>query len=83
MLVNKNRDGVAIQGYDAVAYFTENKAVKGDPKFQSSHQGALYYFASAEHKARFEANPAAYAPAFGGYCGYAASIGKVRPANPH
>jgi len=82
VLVLKNKDGTAILGYDTVAYFTDNKATKGNPKFQSEYKGAKYYFASAEHKALFDANPAKYAPAYGGYCGYAASIGKVRPANP-
>jgi YHS domain-containing protein len=82
VLVSKDRNGVAIQGYDAVAYFTDHQAVKGDAKFSSSHDGAIYTFASAEHKALFDADPSQYAPAYGGYCGYAASIGKVRPADP-
>jgi YHS domain-containing protein len=82
ILVLKNRDGVAIQGYDPVAYFTEHKAVKGSSKFTSEYQSAKYDFASADHKELFDANPAKYVPAYGGYCGYAASIGKVRPADP-
>ena len=82
MLVLKNKDGVAIQGYDPVAYFTDNKPVKGNPKISSDYEGAKYFFASAEHKAAFDTAPAKYAPAYGGYCGYAASIGKVRPADP-
>ena len=82
VLVLKNKDGAAILGYDAVAYFTDYKPAKGNPKFQSEFEGAKYYFASAEHRALFDANPTKYAPAYGGYCGYAASIGKVRPANP-
>jgi YHS domain-containing protein len=82
VLVLKNKDGAAILGYDAVAYFTDNKPAKGNPKFQSEYEGAKYYFVSAEHKALFDANPAKYAPAYGGYCGYAASVGKVRPADP-
>lgn len=82
VLVLKNKDGAAILGYDAVAYFTDNKAVKGNPKFQSQYEGAKYYFASAEHKTRFDANPAKYAPAYGGYCGYAASIDRLSPISP-
>ena len=82
VLVFKSRDGVAIQGYDPVAYFTDNKPAKGNPKFQSEYEGAKYFFVAPEHKMLFDANPAKYAPAYGGYCGYAASIGKVRPANP-
>jgi YHS domain-containing protein len=82
VLVNKDRNGVAIQGYDAVAYFTEKQAVKGGATFQSSYEGAFYYFASAEHKAMFDAMPAKYAPAYGGYCGYAASINRLSPISP-
>src|SRR5881227_3150099 len=47
VLVLKNKDGAAILGYDAVAYFTDNKPAKGNPKFQSEYEGAKYYFASA------------------------------------
>ena len=82
VLVLKNKDGAAILGYDAVAYFTDNKPAKGNPKFRSEYQGAKYYFTSAEHKALFDANPAKYAPAYGGYCGYAASIDRLSPISP-
>ncbi|PYI84131.1 MAG: hypothetical protein DME26_13725 [Verrucomicrobia bacterium] len=82
VLVLKNKDGAAILGYDAVAYFTDNKAVKGNPKFESEYEGAKYYFASADHKRLFDASPAKYAPAYGGYCGYAASIDRLSPISP-
>jgi YHS domain-containing protein len=82
VLVLKNKDGTAILGYDAVAYFTDHKPVKGNHKFQSEYEGAKYYFASAEHKALFDASPARYAPAYGGYCGYAASIDRLSPISP-
>lgn len=82
VLVLKNKDGAAILGYDAVAYFTDNKPAKGNPKFQSEYEGAKYYFASAEHKALFDANPAKYTPAYGGYCGYAASTDRLSPISP-
>jgi len=82
VLVLKNKDGAAILGYDAVAYFTDNKAMKGNPKFQSEYEGAMYYFTTAEHKAAFDAEPAKYAPAYGGYCGYAASIDRLSPISP-
>lgn len=82
VLVLKNKDGAAILGYDAVAYFTDNKAVKGNPKFQSEYGGAKYYFATAEHKTLFDASPTKYAPAYGGYCGYAASIDRLSPISP-
>ncbi len=82
VLVLKDRNGVAIQGYDAVAYFTDNKPVKGAAKFVSEYEGARYYFASAEHKALFDMNPSKYVPAYGGYCGYAASIDRLSPVSP-
>lgn len=82
ILVLKNKDGAAILGYDSVAYFTDQKPVKGDAKLKSNYEGADYYFASAEHKMLFDANPAKYAPAYGGYCGYAASIDRLSPISP-
>ncbi|MGC3957399.1 MAG: YHS domain-containing (seleno)protein [Verrucomicrobiota bacterium] len=78
----KTRDGLAIQGYDPVAYFTDNKPVKGNAKFSSEYDGAKYLFASTEHKALFDAGPSKYAPAYGGYCGYAASINRLSPVSP-
>lgn len=82
VVVNKTKDGVALQGYDAVAYFTDNKAIEGTPKFRSRYKGAIYQFASADHKAMFDAAPAKYEPQFGGYCGYAASINRLSPIDP-
>lgn len=82
VLVLKNKEGAAILGYDAVAYFTDHKPVKGNPKFQSQYEGAKYFFASTDHKNMFDANPAKYAPAYGGYCGYAASIDRLSPISP-
>lgn len=81
-LVNVDSDGVAIQGYDPVAYFTDGRPVKGDKRFESTFDGALYHFASAEHRVQFELEPTRYLPQYGGYCGYAASIDKVSPVNP-
>jgi YHS domain-containing protein len=60
--------GVAIQGYDPVAYFTQSKPVKGSPSHQSVYQGAKFYFASAADKKEFDKNPSKYAPAYGGFC---------------
>lgn len=82
VLVLKNRSGLAIEGYDPVAYFTDNKPVKGNPRIQSEYEGANYCFASQDHKDSFDANPAKFAPAYGGYCGYAASIDRLSPVSP-
>lgn len=82
ILLNLDRDGVAIQGYDPVAFFTDAKPVMGDPKIRSTHGGAIYWFATAAHKAMFDANPAKYTPQFGGWCAYAASIDTLSPIEP-
>ena len=82
VLLNLDESGVAIRGYDPVAYFTEGKAVKGNPGFSARHEGALYHFATREHLAAFSANPAKYAPQFGGYCGYGASRGYPADIDP-
>jgi len=78
-IVNIDKNGFALQGYDPVAYFTDGKPVKGSPQFTASYKGATYQFASAEHKQLFEKSPAKYEPQFGGFCGYAASINKLAP----
>lgn len=78
-LLNLDRTGVAIQGYDPVAFFTDNRPVKGNSQFQSDYRGAKYYFASAEHKEAFDKEPAKYEPQFGGYCAYGASQGHPAP----
>lgn len=67
--------GLAIEGYDPVAYFTQDKPVKGDPAITASHDGATYQFASAEHRDMFLANPDKYAPQYGGYCAYGVAKG--------
>src|SRR5690242_4871959 len=59
---NLNKDGVILDGYDAVAFFTDNKPVKGDAAFQYSYQDAIYYFATAAHLDMFKAEPAKYKP---------------------
>lgn len=81
-LVNVDSEGVALNsGYDPVAFFTDKAPVKGNPKYRSVYRGAIYHFASAEHKATFDATPAKYEPQFGGFCAYAASINKVSPVD--
>lgn len=66
----------AIYGYDTVAYFTMNKAVKGDKKITYEWQGAQWHFSSEENKQLFVENPEKYAPQYGGYCAYAMSDGR-------
>ncbi len=82
ILVNVDSHGVGAHGYDVVAYFTDNKAVEGKREFASGYKGVRYLFANAEHKKLFDAEPAKYAPQFGGYCGYAVSNNDTADIDP-
>lgn len=63
--------GLAIDGYDSVAYHLEQRAVKGRREFRHDWNGATWQFANADHLQRFKAEPQRYAPQYGGYCAYA------------
>lgn len=78
-LNNVDRNGLALQGYDPVAFFTDSRPVIGNSQFQSDYRGAKYYFASQEHKTLFDKEPAKYEPQFGGYCAYGVSQGHHVP----
>src|SRR5208337_2622099 len=80
--VNKTSDGVAIKGYDPVAYFTDGKPVKGNRAFEYVWMGAKWHFSSAAHKDLFIKNSEQYAPKYGGYCAYAVSVGSVADIDP-
>jgi len=80
--VSATQQGIAIGGYDPVGYFREGRPVAGSADFELRWNGATWRFVSAEHRARFEANPAAYAPAFGGYCAWAISQNYIAPGDP-
>jgi YHS domain-containing protein len=73
---------VALSGYDSVAYFTENKPVKGDPKFSFDYMGAKWQFSSAENRDKFAASPQNFAPQYGGYCAWAVSQGYTASGDP-
>lgn len=81
-LTNINKSGVVIEGYDPVAYFTDNRPVKGTAQFSEHFQGGTYWFASRQHADLFRQSPQKYAPQYGAFCGYAVSIGKLRPVDP-
>ena len=76
--VDTGTDGndVILAGHDPVAYFTENRPVKGSAQFTAAYNGAVYRFASAENRDTFQANPRKYAPVYGGYCAFGTSLGK-------
>ena len=74
--------GGAIRGYDPVAYHTEGKPVAGKRAHRVEWKGTTWSFASAENKARFEADPEKYAPRYGGYCAWAVSQGYTASIDP-
>lgn len=80
--VNVNAQGVAVQGYDPVAYFVVGKPVKGSPEFTAAWNGATYWFANAAHQKAFQADPARYEPQFGGYCAYGVAQGAKPDIDP-
>ena len=73
---------VALQGYDAVGYFTDHKPVNGNGNHVVLYEGVNYLFANDEHKKTFEANPSEYAPQFGGWCAYGVSVSKKFVGDP-
>ncbi|KUO66746.1 MAG: hypothetical protein APF80_08695 [Alphaproteobacteria bacterium BRH_c36] len=70
----KPAPGLAVHGYDVVAYFTQSKPVEGDAKYAAAHGDATYRFASNANLDKFKANPAKYVPAYGGYCAFGVSV---------
>lgn len=73
---------LAVSGYDAVAYFTDGRPVRGAAQYKLTHQGYEYRFASQAHLDAFRANPARYLPQYGGYCAWAVSQGYTAAGNP-
>jgi len=72
----------AIEGYDPVAYFNQQKAVKGQKSNSYKWNGASWYFSSQENMNLFKQNPEKYAPQFGGYCSFAVSTGFTAKIDP-
>jgi len=80
--VNVDRNGIGIQGYDPVAYFTEKSAVEGSKDNAASYKGVTYLFASEANKAAFAKDPEKYVPQFGGFCAWAVSQGYTAKIDP-
>ena len=76
-------DGVALHGFDPVAYFKEHKAVKGEAQTTAVYKGVTYEFASKEDQAEFQANPEKYVPQYGGFCAFAVAKGVKADIDPH
>jgi hypothetical protein len=80
--VNVDSARRALHGFDAVAYFTENRAVEGSARFEHEWNGAIWRFASAANRDRFAGDPERYAPQFGGYCAWAVSRAYTADIDP-
>jgi YHS domain-containing protein len=74
---NVDGKGVILKGYDAVAYFKQEKPLKGNPEIASTYKGVTYLFASAANKAEFDKDPAKYVPQYGGFCAYGVANGVI------
>lgn len=73
----------AIRGYDPVAYFTQGAPVRGSKEFRHEWHGATWYFATGANRDRFAADPAKFAPQYGGYCAYGVALGSAPPIDPN
>ncbi len=80
--INTDKTGLALNGYDPVAYFTLGEPTKGDFQITAEHDGAVYRFANEEHRELFRKNPDRYLPKYGGYCAYGVAVGKKFSADP-
>ena len=79
---NLDARGVALHGYDPVAYFVDGKPAQGRSEHSASAQGATYWFASEANQRAFKADPASYEPQFGGYCAYGVAQGYKPDIDP-
>ena len=74
--------GIAIKGYDPVAYFTEHRPVQGNSRYEVIWQDARWHFANTGHRDLFVTDPERYAPQFGGFCTSYLAKGRMAGANP-
>ena len=81
--INVDAKGVALKGIDPVSYFDGNAPVQGKPGFSATHDGATYHFASAANRDKFKAQPARYAPQFGGFCAMGVALGRKLDVDPN
>lgn len=82
-LVNVSRGQLALRGYDAVAYWTASRPVRGVASFTHRWNGAEWRFSSSANRDAFAKEPSRYAPRFGGYCAYAVSRGYTADGDPN
>src|SRR5258708_33349075 len=78
-----NVEGIALKGFDPVAYFADSKPRKGNPEITSKFEGVTYEFVSTDHKALFDKDPAKYVPAYNGFCAFGVTEGLKIDVDPH
>lgn len=76
------RNGLTIDGYDPVAYFEEQRPVKGRSEFRTEFRGSIFQFTSAVHREAFAADPEKFSPQYGGYCAYGTAKGYKAKIDP-
>ncbi|MCT4611656.1 MAG: hypothetical protein N4A70_20885 [Pelagimonas sp.] len=81
--VNASNTGLAMQGYDPVAYFTLGEATPGQVAITAIHNDAQYRFVNEDHKVAFESDPEAYLPQYGGFCAFGAAMGFKFDGDPN
>lgn len=75
--------GIAVKGYDVVAYFTDAKPTRGKPEYAFKWHDATWQFTSAEHRAAFQREPEKYAPQYGGYCAFGVCHNALSDIDPN
>jgi len=82
VVADRNGEPLMLLGHDPVSYFTDAKAIRGDPAITARFDGDVYYFVSDEHRRMFVADPAKYAPQYGGFCSSGAAYGVKLGSDP-
>lgn len=80
--IYEDENGLAVAGYDVVAYARTGNAVPGKMRYRSRYDGTVYAFASPENQQAFGGDPVRYLPAYGGYCAYGVRLGRKSPIDP-
>ncbi len=81
-VINRDKNGLTLKGFDAVAYFNQGKAIEGKKEFEHTWMDATWRFSTAENRDLFAQSPEKYAPQFGGYCAFGVTGGYLAPIDP-
>ena len=83
VLINRDGQGRVLDGYDVVAYFTQNRAIEGSEQYSYDWGGATWLFSNANNRDLFKANPTRYQPEYSGYCAFAVAQGAIAGVDPN